>query len=900
MLSFEAKYLKYKKKYLELKNLIGGANTGKGGDELHRSISDDIFKEHFLIELFEQEIFKLYVKQKWTGPEDLPLMEFIPGDKAKNYAHVFWFFTNEAERKITDETLRTSEICHFTIFPVKDPALEHSSVHLTLYQDASRVNKHHFSMIFNKSYKDFRLIEKLKRYKKNLTTDNRAYHQDNLARKIANIFINFYNEYVTHHRFDLEINKKSTAEYENWTKSIKKKTASAIVSPFLNQPVAAPGVAPVPRGGPVPVAPVPGGGPVPVAPVPGGGPVAPVVPPNDQNVTTIVTKFGMYTVNDDIRYINQVATAFNITATNYSDKINEILKALIKWDRNIIQFAQKLGMVGELSDLSVKEICDNAVKVGVPGIVGGYSNTPNWANQCFTAINDYSPKQGGKAIESADVSEIYRKEIQRIIDTFDIMHDYEDNHSYINRVAEAFDIKAYAYKDQIHLILIALKPWIDNMLSFAEKLGGLNTKKIIDIYVKSKNYNIPGLSNTDNKSGWANRCFNALSNVSSPSKILKGHKGWVFTVAVINNNIISGSGDNTIKIYDKNTGETTKTLEGHTDWVLSIASIRLVNKFIVSGSADNSIKLWNFTTGECFSTLIGHSDWVKSVAVYNNVLGINSNMTNYLGSRIVSGSMDHTIKIWDYKTCLQTLEGHTDSVNSVAIYKTPDNPKGYLIISGSTDSTVKIWDPNTGTCLKTLKGHTDSVNSVAIFKISDDRGFIVSGSDDGTIRIWNLNTGEHLHTLTGHTGCVSSIVVGELLGEILVISGWSDCTIKITNLKGDYHRVITDYIGEGVKSLALEYINDGYKIISGSADNTIKVFDPKSSSYSIAPIRNPPSPTDELPFGFEDLDDWEIDSQELFDLRQALINWRYAKTWEERDRILANPLFALEFNGHDL
>ena len=78
--------------------------------------------------------------------------------------------------------------------------------------------------------------------------------------------------------------------------------------------------------------------------------------------------------------------------------------------------------------------------------------------------------------------------------------------------------------------------------------------------------------------------------------------------------------------------------------------------------------------------------------------------------------------------CLKTLKGHKYSVNSVAY-----SPDGTKIISGSRDKTIKIWDANTGECLKTLKGHSDDLESVAY---SPDGTKIISGSDDPTIKIW--------------------------------------------------------------------------------------------------------------------------------------------------------------------
>ena len=78
--------------------------------------------------------------------------------------------------------------------------------------------------------------------------------------------------------------------------------------------------------------------------------------------------------------------------------------------------------------------------------------------------------------------------------------------------------------------------------------------------------------------------------------------------------------------------------------------------------------------------------------------------------------------------CLKTLEEHSSVVNSIAY-----SPDGTKIISGSYDHNIKIWDANTGQCLQTLEGYSDWVNSVAF---SPDGTKIISGSTDKTIKIW--------------------------------------------------------------------------------------------------------------------------------------------------------------------
>ena len=82
------------------------------------------------------------------------------------------------------------------------------------------------------------------------------------------------------------------------------------------------------------------------------------------------------------------------------------------------------------------------------------------------------------------------------------------------------------------------------------------------------------------------------------------------------------------------------------------------------------------------------------------------------------------------------------------------SPDGKRIVSGSYDKTLRIWDANSGEQSgEPLTGHSGPVWSVAF---SPDSSHIVSGSDDNTLRIWDANSGEQSgEPLTGHRDIIS-------------------------------------------------------------------------------------------------------------------------------------------------
>ena len=286
-------------------------------------------------------------------------------------------------------------------------------------------------------------------------------------------------------------------------------------------------------------------------------------------------------------------------------------------------------------------------------------------------------------------------------------------------------------------------------------------------------------------------------------RTLQGHSA-VHSVAVSpdGRHIVSGSDDNTLRVYEFETGRCLHTLQGHTHMVTSVA-VSPDGRHIVSGSEGKTLGVWELGTGRSLHILQGHTGSVKSVAVSPD------------GRHIVSGSSDKTLRVWKLETgrCLHTLQGHTSKVSTVAV-----SPDGRYIVSGSLDKTLRVWKLGANKCLKTLQGHTSGVSTVAV---NPDGRYIVSGSWDGTLRVWEFATGRCLNTLQGHTGTVTSVAVSPCGRHI--VSGGHDSTLRVWELRTG--RCLTTLQGKTSWVHSVAVSPDGRHIVSGSLDKTLRVWE---------------------------------------------------------------------------
>jgi WD40 repeat protein len=243
--------------------------------------------------------------------------------------------------------------------------------------------------------------------------------------------------------------------------------------------------------------------------------------------------------------------------------------------------------------------------------------------------------------------------------------------------------------------------------------------------------------------------------------------------------------------------------KGH---LASVIGVALTNdgRRVISASLDDTVKVWDRKTGTELLTLRGHRLGVYSVSVSAN------------GKRALSASLDKTLKVWDLRTGreVRTIkDAHSRAVACAVL-----SPDGRKAISASWDKTMKLWDLDNGVSLRTFKGHSKCLNSVAV---SSDWKIAVSASEDKTLKIWNVETGSIVRTLKGHTADVWAVAITPDAG--LAVSASEDKTLKVWNLKtGRKPRTLKGHTS-AVYGVAIS--SDRRFAVSCSDDMTLKVWD---------------------------------------------------------------------------
>jgi WD40 repeat protein len=313
-----------------------------------------------------------------------------------------------------------------------------------------------------------------------------------------------------------------------------------------------------------------------------------------------------------------------------------------------------------------------------------------------------------------------------------------------------------------------------------------------------------------------------------------------------------------VALLDANTGNELRRFEGHRQAVRAVA-FSPDDQWIVTGSSDNTARLWNAATGELLYTFSVLEQIVFDVAFSAD------------GSAILFSKSDGSAELWnadqnrpgaverrflfpelpvfdvdlspDGKRILAAvgfdlvlLDANTGEelrrflghLTRDVVYHAVFLPDGQRALSASADNTLILWDVATGEAIRQFEGHEDEVRALAV---SADGNTAVSGGLDGKVIWWDLNTGNVLKQFESPGGSISSLAFSPdesriaggtcpqftdlgvcLVGEVMM---WDVETGGIQRRQPGHDGQVD----------SVNFSLDGRLLLSGAADNSIMLWD---------------------------------------------------------------------------
>lgn len=322
--------------------------------------------------------------------------------------------------------------------------------------------------------------------------------------------------------------------------------------------------------------------------------------------------------------------------------------------------------------------------------------------------------------------------------------------------------------------------------------------------------------------------------------------------------VITGAGDNLVKLWDTETGMLLANLSGHKDGI-STAMFSGEGNTLITADGNGLIKLWEAKNGKLKANMPGHDTIINMIEI------------NAVGNRMVTASLDGTAKIWNLETRSILFSFQHDGEVLCAKF----SPDGKKVVTTAMDETLRIFDAASGRLLYTFENETGGVFIAASFS-PDGKKILASSGTSGAATLLNAESGNMItNEIPNIHGCPAifspdgkkiitidhdrniNILQAETRALISSIKD-QGADIKMLKMTADGKMIIAipeeewevklfdssgrmiPLVGHSNKLTDASFSNDGKKILTASQDGTVKIWDARTgallntlSGYSI-------------------------------------------------------------------
>mmetsp|Transcript_523 Transcript_523/g.712 ORF Transcript_523/g.712 Transcript_523/m.712 type:complete len:351 (+) Transcript_523:66-1118(+) len=212
----------------------------------------------------------------------------------------------------------------------------------------------------------------------------------------------------------------------------------------------------------------------------------------------------------------------------------------------------------------------------------------------------------------------------------------------------------------------------------------------------------------------------SAENPVTPQIELNEHTGFLSCCAFLNDqNILTGSGDQTCILWNLDKGVKETHFKGHTGDVIDLTLSPDKNTFL-SGGCDFNAKLWDIRSGKHVTTFRGHEGDINSLRFFPN------------GNAFATGSDDSCIRLWDIRAGAELMHYRSDQA-MCGITSVDFTKSGRMLVAGYEEPFALVWDALSGESVGRLVGHE---NRVSCLQIPLSGECICTGSWDTTLKIF--------------------------------------------------------------------------------------------------------------------------------------------------------------------
>ncbi|KAF9125237.1 hypothetical protein BGX30_000564, partial [Mortierella sp. GBA39] len=273
--------------------------------------------------------------------------------------------------------------------------------------------------------------------------------------------------------------------------------------------------------------------------------------------------------------------------------------------------------------------------------------------------------------------------------------------------------------------------------------------------------------------------------------------------------LLSGSEDTTVRLWNFETGSVDMCLDGWCDRVMGLAFSSSSKQFALAGSNSS---VWDARTGAVVFDLKEHMGWSANVEFSPD------------GNLVAFSS--HKGKIQVYNTCSgspeMVLENEPDDITDIAF-----SPNGRWIVASNVTGDLQLWETETAVSGLRWNGHAGIVMAITF---SPDSRSIVSCAYDGSVKLWDVYTGSMISAFAGHMQSVNCVTFTPDGSRIASAS--SDSTVRLWEVAAGGLRFDAQEYSD--PQVSVTYSPDGRFLVSGSRSGILRHYDADTGETDIA------------------------------------------------------------------